>query len=99
MIPVPGSECMSDVLTTATREDSNRQALLRLFVISFLILFIELACIRWFASTVIFLTFFTNFVLMACFLGMSVGCLAAQRKQDLVKLVVPMTVVAAAAAV
>ena len=54
-----------------------------LFLISFLILFFELACIRWFGSTVIFLTFFTNIVLMACFLGMSVGCLAASRRRDL----------------
>ncbi len=42
---------------------------LELFSISFLILFFELACIRWFGSTVIFLTFFTNIVLMACFPG------------------------------
>ena len=54
--------------------------LLDLFIVSFTILFFELTCIRWFASTVIFLTFFTNLVLMACFLGMSVGCLAASRR-------------------
>ena len=53
------------------------RACVELFLISFLILFFELACIRWFGSTVIFLTFFTNIVLMACFLGVSVGCLAA----------------------
>lgn len=29
----------------------------RLFVVSFVILFLELTCIRWFASTVIFLSF------------------------------------------
>ena len=56
------------------------RACLDLFLISFLILFFELACIRWFGSTVIFLTFFTNIVLMACFLGVSVGCLAAGRR-------------------
>ncbi|MDB5312993.1 MAG: Spermine synthase [Gemmataceae bacterium] len=49
-----------------------------LFVISWLILFLELACIRWFPSHVMFLTFFTNIVLLACFVGMSVGCLAAR---------------------
>ena len=48
-----------------------RRVDLHLFLISFVILFFELACIRWFGSTVIFLTFFTNLVLMACFLGMS----------------------------
>ena len=54
------------------------RASIELFLISFFILFFELACIRWFGSTVIFLTFFTNIVLMACFLGVSVGCLAAR---------------------
>jgi len=37
----------------------------------------ELACIRWFPAHVLYLTFFTNVVLLASFLGMSVGCLAA----------------------
>ena len=40
----------------------------------------------------IFLTFFTNLVLMACFLGMSVGCLASSRERDLINTVVPLTV-------
>jgi SAM-dependent methyltransferase len=62
-----------------------------LFTISFVILFLELACIRWLSSTVIFLTFFTNIVLMACFLGMSVGCLAASRKQDFINWVIPLS--------
>jgi SAM-dependent methyltransferase len=54
-----------------------------LFLISLFILFLELACIRWFPAHVMFLTFFTNLVLLACFLGMSVGCLAARRPQRL----------------
>lgn len=70
---------------------SGRQTHVQLFLISFAILFFELACIRWFASTVVFMTFFTNFVLMACFLGMTVGCLAASRKQDLINVVIPLT--------
>jgi SAM-dependent methyltransferase len=52
---------------------------LDLFVISWLVLFLELACIRWFPSHVLFLTFFTNTVLLACFVGMSIGCLIARR--------------------
>ncbi|MFB3923294.1 MAG: spermidine synthase [Terriglobia bacterium] len=53
-----------------------------LFLISLLILFLELACIRWFPAHVMFLTFFTNTVLLACFLGMSVGCMAAARPRN-----------------
>jgi spermidine synthase len=79
-------------------ERGKAGSLRRLFLISFLILFAELACIRWFGSTVVFLTFFTNLVLMACFLGMSVGCLAASRRQDLVNTVIPLLLAASAAA-
>src|SRR5438128_754401 len=53
-----------------------------LFLISLLLLFLELACIRWFPAHVLFLTFFTNMVLLACFLGMSVGCLAAKHRRN-----------------
>ncbi|HEV3008888.1 MAG TPA: hypothetical protein VGX52_07635, partial [Burkholderiales bacterium] len=70
-----------------------------LFLVSFLILFFELAAIRWFAATVVFLTFFTNIVLLACFLGMSVGLLAARRPQNLARAVLPIALLAFAAAV
>ena len=56
---------------------------LDLFLISFLTLFLELTCIRWFPSHVLFLTFFTNTVLLASILGIAVGCLAANRKSNL----------------
>jgi len=79
--------------------ESSRKQYIDLFLISFLILFFELACIRWFGSTVVFMTFFTNIVLIACFLGMSVGCLAATRRTDYVGWVLPIGVVSIVAAV
>jgi hypothetical protein len=79
--------------TAASRSDLHDYAYL--FIISFLVLFYELACIRWFGSMVVFLTFFTNVVLMACFLGMSVGCLAASSPRELIRIVIPLTLVAA----
>ncbi len=63
-------------MSTPTRERFD------LFLISLLVLFLELACIRWFPSHVLFLTFFTNTVLLAAVLGMSVGCLAAGRRAN-----------------
>src|SRR5580658_96268 len=54
-----------------------------LFLISLLVLFLELACIRWFPAHLLYLTFFTNTVLLASFLGMSLGCLAASRPRHL----------------
>src|SRR5437762_13286083 len=67
---------------TEPRAASVSQHGLNLFLVGFLVLFLELACIRWFAANVIFLQFFTNVVLLACFLGMSCGCMAAHQGQD-----------------
>ncbi|TAK40705.1 MAG: hypothetical protein EPO29_09370, partial [Betaproteobacteria bacterium] len=76
-----------------------RRPLLDLFLVSFLILFFELAAIRWFASTVVFLTFFTNIVLLASFLGMSVGLLAARGSRNLVQAALPLAMLSLAAAI
>src|SRR3974390_267918 len=53
---------------------------LNLFLTGFLVLFLELASIRWFAANVVFLHYFTNVVLLASFLGMSCGCMAARQR-------------------
>ncbi|MBZ5561761.1 MAG: hypothetical protein LAP13_05010 [Acidobacteriia bacterium] len=58
---------------------------LDLLIASALVLYLELVCIRWFPAHVVFLTFFTNTVLLGSFLGMSVGCLAASQKTDLIR--------------
>src|SRR5579862_7194979 len=60
----------------------TRSQQIDLFLVGFLVLFLELACIRWFAAYVVFLQFFTNVVLIASFLGMSCGCLAARSRRD-----------------
>ncbi|HEY8204188.1 MAG TPA: hypothetical protein VIF81_05620 [Pyrinomonadaceae bacterium] len=69
-----------------------------LFLISLLILFLELAAIRWFPAHVLYLTFFTNVVLLASFLGMSVGCLSARRRHNYLTWTPLLLVVALAAA-
>lgn len=61
---------------------SRQSDALDLVLISIIILFLELACIRWFPAHVLYLTFFTNVVLLASFLGMSVGCLVAGRNRN-----------------
>jgi SAM-dependent methyltransferase len=76
-----------------------RRAAVDLFLVSFLILFFELAAIRWFGATVVFLSFFTNLVLLASFLGMSVGLLAARRSQALVLTTLPLLVLSLGAAI
>ena len=69
-----------------------------LFLISLLILFLELACIRWFPAHVLYLTFFTNVVLLGSFLGMSVGCLAAGHRRNYLAWTPLLLVIALAAA-
>ncbi|HEV2826236.1 MAG TPA: hypothetical protein VGW76_01450 [Pyrinomonadaceae bacterium] len=69
-----------------------------LFLISLIILFLELAAIRWFPAHVLYLTFFTNVVLLASFLGMSVGCLAASRRRNYLRWTPLLLVIALAAA-
>jgi hypothetical protein len=50
----------------------------RLFGLSFLMLFTELAMIRWTGSNNIHLAYLTNFVLLASFLGIGIGFLRAR---------------------
>ncbi|MDQ1647399.1 MAG: hypothetical protein QOJ50_3583 [Cryptosporangiaceae bacterium] len=51
----------------------------RLFLASTLMLFLELALIRWTASNVVHLGYFSNFVLLGSFLGVGIGFLRADR--------------------
>jgi spermidine synthase len=64
---------------------TSPRAAFDLFAISGLVLFLELACIRWFPAHVLYLTFFTNAVLLAAFVGMSIGLLLADRPARLLK--------------
>ena len=55
-----------------------------LFVASFLVLFLETAIIRWMPAYVRLLAYFSNFILLASFLGIGVGCLLAARRRNLI---------------
>ena len=76
------SDAASALLPQSKASPEARTVGLTLFLVGFLVLFLELACIRWFAAYVIFLQFFTNVVLLASFLGMSCGCMAARKRYD-----------------
>jgi SAM-dependent methyltransferase len=56
---------------------------LRVFCASFLVLFLEIALIRWLPANIRLLSFFSNFILLASFLGIGLGCLLAQSKTRL----------------
>ncbi len=55
----------------------------RLVLLSFLMLFVELALIRFAGENVIYLSYFSNFVLLGSFLGIGVGFLRARARTDL----------------
>jgi hypothetical protein len=58
---------------------------LQLLLASFLMLFVELVLIRWAGAYVVYLSYFSNFVLLGSFLGIGLGFLRAHRGPDLFK--------------
>ena len=54
-----------------------------LFLASFLMLFVELVLIRWAGAFVVYLSYFSNFVLLGSFLGIGLGFLRASKGPDL----------------
>ncbi|MCI0416753.1 hypothetical protein L0222_28630 [bacterium] len=56
-----------------------------LWVVSFLALFFELAVIRWIPANISLLSYFSNVVLISCFLGLGTGCVL-KIKRDLIPL-------------
>jgi hypothetical protein len=55
----------------------------RLVVLSFLMLFVELALIRWTGAKIVFLSYYSNFVLLGSFLGIGIGFLRARSRVNL----------------
>ena len=72
-----------DRLRTRGDAEGEARSPVHLILLSFLMLFVELGLIRWSGSYVVYLSFFTNFVLLASFLGVGVGFLRARATGDL----------------
>jgi SAM-dependent methyltransferase len=54
-----------------------------IFLSSFLVLFLEIGLIRWMPAYIRLLSFFSNFILLASFLGIGAGCLLAGSRRRL----------------
>ena len=54
-----------------------------LFLTSFLVLFLELTLIRFLPAQIAYLGFYTNFILLASFVGIGAGILLSEKKGDL----------------
>ena len=63
---------------------ADRQVVIRLVAGSTLMLFLELALIRWLGSNIVHLSYFSNFVLLGSFLGIGLGFLIARRRWSVV---------------
>src|SRR5437867_9604742 len=59
------------------------RAKVELLLASFLMLFTELALIRWTGAHVVYLSYFSNFVLLGSFLGIGIGFLRARARSNL----------------
>jgi SAM-dependent methyltransferase len=61
------------------RTDAAGNPALRLLLASFLMLFLELALIRWLGANIVHLSYFSNFVLLGSFLGIGAGFLISRK--------------------
>src|SRR6478752_1875436 len=59
---------------------ADRSVIARLMLGSALMLFLELALIRWLGSNIVHLSYFSNFVLLGSFLGIGLGFLISRRR-------------------
>jgi hypothetical protein len=71
---------MTDVRPLAPAGAFVRDVRVRLFLTSFVLLFFELICIRWITAHIRYIGFFSNFILLASFLGIGVGILLGRRR-------------------
>ena len=69
-----------------TAKRALRQKQWRLIQYSFLMLFVELTLIRFTSASFMYLAFFSNFILMASFLGIAAGFLRAEKSFNLFQL-------------
>jgi hypothetical protein len=76
---------------------TSRRLALELVAASFVVLFQELALIRWLPAQVRVLAYFPNLILISAFLGLGIGCLRAGRRPLLWAWPVSLVILAVAA--
>ncbi len=81
------------VMNAFRSESRHEQSALRLFGFSFLLLFLEVGLIRFIPANIQLVSYFTNLVLIATFLGMGVGMVLQARGKDFIVFFAPLIVV------
>ena len=72
----------SDATASKIVERDDPTAVVRLLLASALMLFLELALIRWLGANVVHLSYFSNFVLLGSFLGIGAGFLISRSNRS-----------------
>ena len=75
---------------TILEGDAARPVERRLALAAFLMLFLELALIRWLGSNVVHLSYFSNFVLLGSFLGIGAGFLISRKEWSIWPVTLPL---------
>jgi hypothetical protein len=75
----------------------SRGVAVRLFALSFAALFLELMVIRWVPSTLRFVAYYANLMLISSFLGLGLGAMASARRWNLFRWFPPLVAVNIAA--
>ncbi len=73
----------TDAAPTAAVPGVGGSLQVRLVLLSFLMLFVELALIRWLGANIVYLSYYSNFVLLGSFLGIGIGFLRARSRVNL----------------
>lgn len=81
----------TEAASTDRHEGGN--PVLRLLLASFLMLFLELALIRWLGANVVHLSYFSNFVLLGSFLGIGAGFLISRKSWSIWPVSLPLLTV------
>jgi len=82
----PGPEAIAAIQDPGASERAEEPGSpARLAFASFLMLFVELALIRWVSANNVFVNTASNFVLLASFLGIGIGFLNARGRRDYVR--------------
>ena len=79
-VPVTHDSVLRTEAPPETKPAADKQVVARLILGSALMLFIELALIRWLGSNIVHLSYFSNFVLLGSFLGIGLGFLISRKK-------------------
>lgn len=80
---VTASGTPGDEVDARSAPNGERSTIVRLLLASSLMLFLELALIRWLGANVVHLSYFSNFVLLGSFLGIGIGFLISRKTWSL----------------